>query len=928
MDTQFAVVLLVLIALGPTTGIRLDGNGYTDIVVAINPAVPENEALINQIKEMITSASKYLFQALDNMVFYKEVKILVPPNWRGRYERARRETYDKANIIIDYPHPLYGDEPYTKQTKHCGEEGEHVHFTPNFLLKDHLISAYGPRARVFVHEWAHLRWGVYDEYNEKEPFYIANKQILPTSCTSEITGQWYELINGEYLHCRYDETGLPSKECNFFPDKDQPTSASIMYLQNLDYAKTFCHEGEHNSEAPNMQNQKCNYKATRTVIFQDSVDSESLQTLTPLQSPPPPPIFRVIQRKNRVICLILDVSESMQGEKILRLQQATTLFLSQIIENGAYVGIVSTNADILSPLTKIEGKGSRDGLISKLPQTVSGSTSMCKGLRVSIEVLHQDDEGTVGDDVIFLTDAKDTDIDQACLESALNSGIILNTIAVGHEASDVLRTMASQTDGKFIIVDHNLLSNQLVDAFFSFTTSDGDPTKQTVQLVSTGKISTDWFNGTVPIDCTVGNSTTFTIIYEKNPPTVNIETPSGSVYGQSHITHNAAMKTIVLNVPGTAEDGDWKYSFFNREPTAQTIILIVTSRAKHDDVPPITVKTGIKNSTSNISGLISVFSEISQNYIPLLGAKVLATLQSDTGHPETLHLLDNGAGADVFKDDGIYSRYFTKLRTGLYNLKVEMIQQDGAIQLSSHKPSGAQYVPGYIVNGELQLNPPKPPLSFQATEMGNITRTAMGESFVVSVPSDETPQNFPPSKITDLTVEIQEDTVTLKWTAPGEDYDQGTAKSYEIRWSHSLENLQNNFSNANPVNTSALQPQEAGSAEQYSFLLEFIIQNGSTFFFGIQSEDEMAMKSEVSNIAHITHFVPSTKSSNVSYTSLKHAALLVSGCVAVMVACLIAVYIWALRRKKDSRDLLNSKYIGICPEVLEVKIAHIESEGQ
>lgn len=26
--------------------------------------------------------------------------------------------------------------------------------------------------RVFVHEWAHFRWGVFDEYNNEKPFYI------------------------------------------------------------------------------------------------------------------------------------------------------------------------------------------------------------------------------------------------------------------------------------------------------------------------------------------------------------------------------------------------------------------------------------------------------------------------------------------------------------------------------------------------------------------------------------------------------------------------------------------------------------------------------------------------------------------------------------------------------------------------------------
>ncbi|KAF5888635.1 epithelial chloride channel protein-like, partial [Clarias magur] len=73
----------------------------------------------------------------------------------------------------------------------------------------------------------------------------------------------------------------------------------------------FCQEGDHNTEAPNDQNRKCG-KATRNVIFEDSVDATSLNTLNPLPSPPPAPTFKVIKRGSRVVCLVLDVSGSMQ----------------------------------------------------------------------------------------------------------------------------------------------------------------------------------------------------------------------------------------------------------------------------------------------------------------------------------------------------------------------------------------------------------------------------------------------------------------------------------------------------------------------------------------------------------------------------------------------------------------------------------------
>uniref|UniRef100_A0A4W4HP12 Chloride channel accessory 1 n=1 Tax=Electrophorus electricus TaxID=8005 RepID=A0A4W4HP12_ELEEL len=856
MSKMLAGLLLFLCALGPTTGIRLVGNGYTDILVAINPAVPENDDLINRIKEIITSVSEYLFQALDNKVFFKEVKILVPPNWtNGTYERASTETYSKAKVLIDVPHPAFGDDPYTKQTKNCAEEGDYIHFTPNFLLTDRLVDVYGPKGRVFVHEWAHLRWGVYDEYNNKKPFYNDNG-IQPTS---EVTGKWYELNNGFTQSCHISaETGLPTEECEFFPDKLQNAKASIMYMQIIDSVRAFCQEDEHNRKAPNMQNEKCDNKATHTVIFQESVDKDALGTLLPLQARPPDPQIRVLSRGSRVVCLVLDVSGSMSvcNMKIILQKQASMIFLNQIIEEQASVGIVtfSTDAAILSGLTLIDGQSSRDTLIAKLPSTAGGSTFICKGLLKGLEVTYNSCTENLYSIQLY------------CSKININVKLIFISIKIG---------------GMFITANEAILSNQLVDAFSSLTSSNGNPTKQKIQLESTGQIVSDWFNGTVPIDGTVGNRTTFTVIYEKSSPTVYFESPSSSVYNQKNATDTA--NTITLTVPGTAEAGDWKYSFFDKASTSQAMSLTVTSQAARDDVPPIMVMAQMNQLTNNGNKPMIVFAEVSQKYSPVLNTTVWAYLESDTGHSEKLQLLDNGAGADAFKDDGIYSRYFTKLKKGRYNLKVRVAN------------SGALYIPGYIVDGTVKLNPPKPPTNVQPANVGSFTRTATGESFVVDVPVGVPLPNFPPNKITDLSAEIQEDIVLLNWTAPGEDLDQGTDGVTIFR-------LRNNFSSVNQFNISALLPQEAGSAERHSLVPNITIQNGTTLFFAVQSEDSGGLKSQVSNIAQATKFLPSPKNlkpPGISNPGLNLTASIISVCVVSIVACLIATVItWVVKCRK------------------------------
>ncbi|XP_051962568.1 calcium-activated chloride channel regulator 4A-like [Xyrauchen texanus] len=901
MDSR-AVFLSVWMLLSSTsTGIKLDGNGYVDIVIAIGSAVPEDKTLVDKIKDMVTKGSEYLFQALDQKVYFKEVAILVPAQWNSKdFDRARTESFEKAKIRIDQQNPAYGDGPYTRQYGECGSESQYIHFTPNFLLDDSLTQPYGSRGRVFVHEWAHLRWGVFDEYSEENPFYLSYGHYDATRCSKDITGVFYDKTTGSNS-CSIDpQTSLPTKDCQFVPNKEQNTNSSIMYIQSLDSVSAFCKEHEHNIFAPNMQNKKCDNKATWTVIFEDSVDSGALRSLKPLQTPPPAPSFKVVQRMSRVVCLVLDVSGSMHGSRILRQQQAVTLFLRNIIEDQASVGIVtfSSNANTLSSLTLIDSETTRENLIKKLPSTANGGTYICKGLNEGLEVLTKDNLDVVGDEIIFLTDGEASDNLNDCVPTAIQSGAIIHTIALGPSADAALKLMAESTGGKFIIAGDDLLSNQLVDAFASLTISSGDYTKEPVQLESVGIKTADWFNGTVSVDQTVGNKTNFVLIYETSLPSVYIQTPSGSIYNQTNMTQNALTKTVTLNIPGTAEPGDWKYSILSGK--LQSLTMTVTSQAARADVPPVIVKAHMNQQFSDGSKPMMVFAEVSQNYRPVINTEVWATLQSTSGFKQSLQLLDNGAGADAFKDDGIYSRYFTQLQNGKTSLKVRVKNEDVQARFSLQRTGGALYVPGYVVNGVVELNPPKPPITEPTVTVGSFTRTATGESFEVSIPTGTTPPNFPPNKITDLIAEIQENTVFLNWTAPGADLDQGTVKSYEIRWSDDLDMLRLNFSIAYLVNTSAVLPHEAGSVEQHSFIPNITIQNGTILFFAVQSEDEET-KSEISNIAQASKIIlsPIPEPAKTSNPGLNVTAIVISVCVVTMAVCVIvAVTTWAVRRRK------------------------------
>lgn len=101
------------------------------------------------------------------------------------------------------------------------------------------------------------------------------------------------------------------------------------------------------------------------------------------------------------------------------------------------------------------------------------------------------------------------------------------------------------------------------------------------------------------------------------------------------------------------QQGQWKYSFLNKDTTAQQMSLTVLSRAAREDVYPVTVTARMSQQISDGTKPMIVLAEVSQNYNPVLGASVWANLESDTGNSEKLQLFDNGAGKSLITPDGI-----------------------------------------------------------------------------------------------------------------------------------------------------------------------------------------------------------------------------------------------------------------------------------
>ena len=110
----------------------LEDNGYRELVVAISPDVPESQDTLNQIKGLMTEASRELFIASRKRAYYKKIKILLPQTWTNipTDQDLQGEFFEAAEVRVDLKNPVYDTAPYTVRGSGCGEPGSYIHITP------------------------------------------------------------------------------------------------------------------------------------------------------------------------------------------------------------------------------------------------------------------------------------------------------------------------------------------------------------------------------------------------------------------------------------------------------------------------------------------------------------------------------------------------------------------------------------------------------------------------------------------------------------------------------------------------------------------------------------------------------------------------------------------------------------------------------
>ena len=381
--------------------------------------------MLLSLQALLREASKGLYQALDERAFFKSVTIVVPSSWRdAKCQSIIRPPkggtpYRHADIRVAASDPVYGHQPFTQQTGGCGHPGDLMTLPYTYVSAwNHTWEQFGDPSKLFVKEWAKLRYGIFDEFGfigdvMYPSYYHLNGHIMPTG-TSDIPlgGVWINMMTG-HTGCN------PSLEpdCLFYPNEKQmhDVTCSLGNLHFLPNVTRFCGAGKDLVAGPTKHNVLCEGRSSLEVInaHQDFAKQKQITTSNI------EPIFEVVREPLEQYVLVMETSSSMDNQGQWKwINKAAQKFIRYDLPVNSNLAIVtfSNDSKVEHNMVQVHSDQVRARLADAIPDKYHLSRSdkrcvLCAMQKVIHEVVSDHKAGTHivlvtrgGSDTLSLTD--------------------------------------------------------------------------------------------------------------------------------------------------------------------------------------------------------------------------------------------------------------------------------------------------------------------------------------------------------------------------------------------------------------------------------------------------------------------------------------------------------------------------------------------
>jgi uncharacterized protein YegL len=151
------------------------------------------------------------------------------------------------------------------------------------------------------------------------------------------------------------------------------------------------------------------------------------------------------------LCLVIDRSSSMRGDRLLQVKQAAQRIVDQLSSRD-YFSLVTFNdhADVVIPSQRVTNKGELKQQITSIE--AAGGTEMANGLALALQENQRAMLGRCISRIVLLTDGRTYGDESRCVQIARRAQdrqIGLTALGIGHEWNeDLLETMASNENSR------------------------------------------------------------------------------------------------------------------------------------------------------------------------------------------------------------------------------------------------------------------------------------------------------------------------------------------------------------------------------------------------------------------------------------------------------------------------------------------------